>query len=115
LLPLILLFTLIGAYAINNNAWDIWVMLLFGVIGYLMRKFEYPAAPVVLALVLGPLMETNFRRALALAQGDLTVFVTHPLSAFLLLCAVLSLAWPLLARLVTGDQREVAMPIAEEI
>ena len=115
LLPLILLFTLIGAYAINNNVWDIWIMLLFGVIGYLMRKFEYPAAPVVLALVLGPLMETNFRRTLAISQGDYTVFLTHPIAAFLLICAVLSLAWPLLARLFTGGKSEVAMPVAEEI
>ena len=115
LLPLILLFTLIGAYAINNNVWDIWIMILFGVIGYLMRKFEYPAAPVVLALVLGPLMETNFRRALAISQGDYSVFITHPLAAFLLLCAVLSLAWPLIARLFTGGKSEMAMPVAEEI
>jgi len=115
LLPLILLFTLIGAYAINNNVWDIWIMLLFGVIGYLMRKFEYPAAPVVLALVLGPLMETNFRRTLAISQGDYAVFLTHPIAAFLLICAVLSLAWPLLARLFTGGKSEVAMPVAEEI
>ena len=115
LLPLILLFTLIGAFAINNNPWDIWVMIVFGVIGYLMRKFEYPAAPVVLALVLGPMMETNFRRTLAISQGDYLVFITHPISAFLLLCAVLSLAWPLLARLFTGGKQDVQMPLAEEI
>jgi putative tricarboxylic transport membrane protein len=115
LLPLILLFTLIGAFAINNNPWDIWVMIVFGVIGYLMRKFEYPAAPVVLALVLGPMMETNFRRTLAISQGDYLVFLTHPISAFLLLCAALSLAWPLLARLFTGGKGDVAMPLAEEI
>jgi putative tricarboxylic transport membrane protein len=115
LLPLILLFTLIGAFAINNNPWDIWIMILFGVIGYLMRKFEYPAAPVVLALVLGPMMETNFRRTLAISQGDYTVFLTHPISAFLIICAVLSLAWPLIARLFTGGKQEVQMPLAEEV
>jgi putative tricarboxylic transport membrane protein len=90
-------------------------MIVFGVIGYLMRQFDFPAAPVVLALVLGPLMETSFRRALAISQGDYLVFFTHPLSAFLLLCAILSLAWPLLARLFTGGKREVAMPVAEEV
>src|SRR5688572_23729835 len=115
LLPLILLFTLIGAFAINNNVWDIWIMLLFGVIGYLMRKFDYPAAPVVLALVLGPMMETNFRRTLAISQGDYTVFLTHPISAFLLACAVLSLAWPLIARLFSGGKQDVQMPLAEEV
>lgn len=115
LLPLILLFTLIGAYALNNNVWDIWVMIAFGVIGHLMRKLDYPAAPVVLALVLGPLIETNFRRALTISQGDYSVFVSHPISAFLLLCAAASLAWPLLVRALTGGRREVAMPVAEEI
>jgi putative tricarboxylic transport membrane protein len=115
LLPLILVFTLIGAYAINGTVLDIWIMIAFGVIGYLMRKFDYPAAPLVLALVLGPLMETNFRRALSLSQNDYTVFLTHPISAFLLACALLSLTWPLLVRLVTG--RKDAMPdvVAEEV
>jgi putative tricarboxylic transport membrane protein len=115
LLPLILLFTLIGAYALNNNVSDIWIMILFGVVGYLMRKFDYPAAPVVLALVLGPLMETNFRRALQISQGDYSIFLTHPISAFLLLCAVLSLTWPLLVRLVTGRKDALPSVVAEEV
>ncbi|MBA2450917.1 MAG: tripartite tricarboxylate transporter permease [Chloroflexi bacterium] len=114
LLPLIILFTLIGAYALNNNVSDIWIMIAFGVVGYLMRKFEYPAAPVVLALVLGPLMETNFRRALTISQGDYSVFLTHPISAVLLLAAVLSLTWPLLMQLF-GRSSEMPVPVAEEV
>jgi putative tricarboxylic transport membrane protein len=114
LLPLILLFTLIGAYALNNNVSDIWIMIAFGVIGYLMRKFDYPAAPVVLALVLGPLMETNFRRALTISQGDYSVFLTHPISAVLLLAAILSLTWPLLMKLF-GRSTEMPVPVAEEV
>ena len=114
LLPLILLFTLIGAYALNNNVSDIWIMILFGVVGYLMRKFDYPAAPVVLALVLGPLMETNFRRALQISQGDYSIFLTHPISAVLLLGAVLSLTWPLLMRLF-GRSTAMPVPAAEEV
>ena len=114
LLPLILLFTLIGAYALNNSVSDIWIMIAFGVIGYLMRKFDYPAAPVVLALVLGPLMETNFRRALTISQGDYSVFLTHPISAVLLLAAMLSLTWPLLMRLA-GRSGEMLVPAAEEV
>jgi len=114
LLPLIILFTLIGAYALNNNVSDIWIMIAFGVVGYLMRKFEYPAAPVVLALVLGPLMETNFRRALTISQGDYSVFLTHPISAVLLLAAVLSLTWPLLMQLF-GRSAEMPVPVAEEV
>ena len=115
LLPMILLFTLIGAYALNNSVTDIWIMLVFGLIGYLMRKFEYPAAPLVLALVLGPLMETNFRRSLQISQGDYSIFLTHPLSAFLLACALLSLTWPLLVRLVTGRKDALPNVVAEEV
>ncbi|OLC19236.1 MAG: hypothetical protein AUH33_06025 [Chloroflexi bacterium 13_1_40CM_68_21] len=112
LLPFIVLFTLIGTYAINNNPFDIWVMLAFGVLGWVMRKFDYPAAPVVLALVLGPQLETNLRRALTISQGDYTTFLTHPIAATLLVLAVLSLVWPLLARLARGKPTKI--PVATE-
>ena len=112
LLPFIVLFTLIGTYAINNDPFDIWVMVEFGVLGWIMRKFDYPAAPVVLALVLGPQLETNFRRALTISQGDYVAFLTHPIAATLLVLAVLSLTWPVIARLVRGKPTEV--PIATE-
>jgi putative tricarboxylic transport membrane protein len=112
LLPFIVLFTLIGTYAINNSVFDIWVMVAFGIIGWVMRKFDYPAAPVVLALVLGPQLETNFRRALTISHGDYVTFLTHPIAAVLLALAVLSLTWPLIARLVRGKPIEV--PVATE-
>ncbi len=114
LLPFIVLFTVVGTYAINNNPFDIWVMLAFGLLGYLMRKFDYPAAPVVLALVLGPQMETNFRRALTLSRGDYTTFITHPIAAVILVAAVFSLAWPLLVRLFRR-QPPPLIPAAEEV
>ncbi len=81
LFPLILLFCLIGAYCISSNVFDIYVMILFGVIGYGFRKMEYEPAPLVLAFVLGPLLEQNLRQALILSDGNPAVFVTHPLSA----------------------------------
>jgi len=112
LLPFIVLFTLVGTYAINNNVFDIWVMLAFGVLGWLMRKFDYPAAPVVLALVLGPQLETNLRRALTISQGDYTTFLVHPIAATLLALAAFSLAWPLVMRVVRGRPTEV--PVSNE-
>jgi putative tricarboxylic transport membrane protein len=114
LLPFIVLFTLIGTYAINNNAFDLWVMLGFGVLGWLMRKFDYPAAPVVLALVLGPQMETNLRRALTISQNDYTTFLTHPISAVLLCLALLALVWPLLVRLI-AHREPISLPAADEV
>jgi putative tricarboxylic transport membrane protein len=81
LMPLILLFCLIGAYSLNNNIWDIVVMVVFGFVGYILRKFKYEEAPLVLAFILGPLIETNFRQSLIMSDGRLSIFVTRPISA----------------------------------
>jgi putative tricarboxylic transport membrane protein len=89
LFPLILLFCLIGAYSISANVFDLYILLIFGFVGYLFRKFAYEPAPLVLAFVLGPLLEKNFRQALILSDGSLTVFVTRPLSAASLLVSIL--------------------------
>ncbi|MBP1731845.1 MAG: hypothetical protein H6Q55_2274 [Deltaproteobacteria bacterium] len=88
LFPLILLFCLLGAYCISSNVFDIYVMIIFGVIGYGLRKIEYEPAPLVLAFVLGPLLEQNLRQALILSDGSPAVFVTHPISA---VCLAVSL------------------------
>ena len=114
LLPLILLFTLLGAYAIGNVTTDIWIMFAFGVLGYAMRKFDYPAAPVVLALVLGPLMETSLRRSLMLSQGSYSIFLMRPIAAGLLLIAALLVLSPVIARLLKR-QAPVPMPAVEEV
>jgi putative tricarboxylic transport membrane protein len=90
LFPLILLFCLIGVYSISNAIFDIYVMLAFGVLGYLMRKFGYEPAPLVLAFVLGPMMENNLRKSLILSSGDFAIFVERPISvACLVLAAIL--------------------------
>ena len=68
------------------------MVLIFGIIGYIMRKFEYPAAPVLLGFILGPLLEENFRRSLLLAGGDMAVFVTEPISLIFLLMTLAFLA-----------------------
>jgi len=82
LFPLILIFCLIGVYSLNFSQVEIALMTGFGVLGYFMRKFKFEMAPLILALVLGPMMESNLRLALLLNQGDLSVFVTKPISAF---------------------------------
>lgn len=89
LYPAILLICVIGAYSLNNNVYDVWVMLIFGVFGYFMKKFDIPGAPLVIALVLGPMLEYNLYRAVGLARGDVTTFFTRPISATLLAIAAL--------------------------
>jgi len=80
LMPLILLFCLIGAYSINNNIVEVIIMVIFGVVGYIMRKFDYEEAPLVLAFILGPLLETNFRHSLIMSDGSLSIFFERPIS-----------------------------------
>jgi TctA family transporter len=78
-------------YSTNNNTWDIWMVAMFGVIGYVFIKLGMEPAPLLLGFILGPMMEENLRRAMLLSRGDWSVFVTRPLSASLLAMAVLLL------------------------
>jgi putative tricarboxylic transport membrane protein len=89
LFPLILLFCFIGAYSISAYVFDLYVMLIFGVLGYLLRKLSYEPAPLILAYVLGPMLEGNLRQALILSDGNLSTFLTRPLSAASLILSVL--------------------------
>jgi putative tricarboxylic transport membrane protein len=91
LLPLILLFCLIGAYSLNNSTFDVMVMIFFGGVGYLMRKFRYECAPLVLAFIMGPILEQNLRQALLMSHGSFIIFVTRPISAVTLAIAFLLL------------------------
>lgn len=90
LYPLILLFCLIGAYSIDNNVFDVGVMVAFGIVGYLFKKFEYEGAPLILAFVLGPMLEVNLRRSLLMSQGNFFIFFTRPIAlGALVVCATL--------------------------
>jgi len=89
LFPAILVFCTIGVYSLNYNVFDIFVFAIFGIIGYIWSKLRCEGAPLLLGLVLGPMMEENFRRALLLSRGDFTAFITRPLSASLLAAAAL--------------------------
>ena len=107
LFPLIVLFCLIGAFSLNNSVFDVFVMIIFGVVGYLMRKFNYEGAPMVMAFVLGPLLEQNLRRSLIISGGSASIFFTHPISAVtLMVSAVILLShffWKKDPRLSEGE------------
>jgi putative tricarboxylic transport membrane protein len=96
LYPAILVFSAIGVYSIRNSEFDVFVMALFGVVGYVLAKLECEPAPLLLGFILGPMMEENLRRALVLSRGDATVFFTRPISATMLVLAVLALVAVLL-------------------
>lgn len=96
LFPAIVLFCAIGVYTTNNNVWDIWMVAIFGIIGYIFVKLGTEPAPLLLGFILGPMMEENLRRTLLLSRGDWSVFVTRPISAGLLAVCVLLLVIVLL-------------------
>jgi putative tricarboxylic transport membrane protein len=94
LAPLILLFCVIGAYSLNNNTHEVILMVVFGFIGYLLKKLEYETAPLIMAMVLSPLMENSLRQSLLLSRGKFMIFFTRPLSAVLMVAAILLLIIP---------------------
>jgi putative tricarboxylic transport membrane protein len=96
LTALILLFLVIGSYTINYSVFDVFVMILFGLVGVAMRHFDIPLAPLVLTLVLGPMMERSLRESLDISQGDFTIFLTRPITVVLLAIALLIALSPLL-------------------
>jgi putative tricarboxylic transport membrane protein len=98
LFPFILLFCLIGVYTINNNVFDIYLMILFGSLGYLARKFEFEPAPLILAVVIGPMMEKAFRQSLIMSRGDFSILFTRPVSGVIFGVAILLLILPMIAR-----------------
>jgi putative tricarboxylic transport membrane protein len=95
LMPLIITISAVGVFATDNNIFDMWVMFFFGVIGYVMRKLDYPPAPMVLALVLGPMVEMSLRQSLTISHGSIAIFFTRPISGVLTVLALVSLFAPL--------------------
>jgi len=101
----------VGAYTVNNAMFDVWVMLVFGVVGYTFNKLGYPLAPMVLALVLGDQAESSFRQAMLISQGSVTIFFSKALVATIMALGLLMLLWPLFGSLLEamrGDPRKVA-------
>ena len=100
LIPIVILLCVIGSFAINNNIFDVWVMLVFGFIWYILGKLNFPQSPLVIALILGPMAEREFRRSLVLSNGDFAIFYTSPIVLVLVSVAILSLIVPLVRPLL---------------
>ena len=96
--PVIVVICAIGAYTVHSSMFDVAMMLVFGVMGYLFKKLKYPLAPLVLALVLGDMAEASFRQSMLLSQGAFTIFWSNPLVAGITSLALLLLVWPLLGK-----------------
>jgi len=99
LLPIILVLCVVGAFGLSSRVFDVWTILLFGLIGYGFVKGGMPAAPFIIGFILGPMAETNLRRGLMLSDGDFMGFLTNPISASFLLLALASVLWHLVTAL----------------
>jgi putative tricarboxylic transport membrane protein len=99
LFPGVLLLGLIGVYIVNTSIAEVWIMIGFGLIGYLMKKADYEFAPLVLAMVIAPIFENAFRQSLILSTGDFSIFATRPLAAFLMAAAVVVLLLQLIPQI----------------
>jgi putative tricarboxylic transport membrane protein len=97
IMPLIVTLAVTGIYATETTLFDLWVTLAFGVIGYVMRKLDFPLAPVVLAVVLGPLVESSLKQSLVMSSGSLAIFFSRPIAAVLMLVSFLFLLLPLVS------------------
>ncbi len=107
LMPVVFVLCVIGPYAITQRMFDVWVMLFFGVVGFLLRRMKYPMAPLVLGIILGELMDKNLRRGLSLSDGDLSPFFTRPISMlfFVVIALTVMLSIPAIRRAVAGIGR----------
>lgn len=90
IVPMLFVLCVVGTYALSSRMFDVWTMLLFGVLGYVLRKYQFPVAPMVLGIVLGDLMEKSLRRGLVLSDGDLLPFISRPISAVLFAAIVIT-------------------------
>ena len=92
----IIMFCLVGAYALRNDTADLWYMVIFGIIGYYMRRYDLPVPPLVLGVILGPLAERYFLGTMISANNDISVFFTRPVSGTLIILSIALLFWPML-------------------
>jgi putative tricarboxylic transport membrane protein len=98
--PVIVVICAIGAYTVHSSMFDVVMMMVFGVVGYLFKKLKYPMAPMVLALVLGDMAEASFRQSMLMSQGSLSIFWSNGLVGGIFALAMLMLVWPLVGGIV---------------
>lgn len=116
LYPVIICFVCIGVFSVNSSVFDVGLLLAFGFLGYLLRLFNFEAAPLLMGFVLGPLLEENFRRALLIARGDFLTLFSGPVNAVMLGLAAVAFGWAIFARLRAryGKDRDLSPVVTEE-
>ena len=106
LTPIVFVFCVVGTYALNNNILDIFMMMIFGAVAFLLIKCDFPMPPIILGLILGNLAEKNLQRALVISDGSISIFFTRPISLVLIIISVFSLLWPIIHPLLKKKPAE---------
>ena len=109
LFPGIIVFCVLGIFAINNRTFDVWVMIIFGVVGYILHKLNIDMISLLLGFVLGPMVETSFRRGLVASNGRLSAILDRPAAVIFLVTALLFLFWPALKKIYVTIRKKPAM------
>src|SRR4051794_38579618 len=112
--PVILVICAIGAYTVHNSMFDVWLMVVFGFMGYIFKKLDYPLAPLVLALVLGDRAEDSFRQSMLISQGDLRIFYANALVGSFTTLSLLLLFWPVISAAIDVLRGRGPTPIDKE-
>jgi putative tricarboxylic transport membrane protein len=115
LMPIILLFAMVGSYAINNNLFDVLIMLAFGLFGFLLEENEFPVAPIILGIVLGPMLEANFVASMIKADGSLIGFVNRPIAAVLAALTLAIVLWSIVSGLRRRGSGSAEGPVPEQL
>jgi putative tricarboxylic transport membrane protein len=110
--PVILVICAIGAYTVHNDIFDVYLMVVFGVMGYIFKKLDYPLAPLVLALVLGDNAENGFRQSMLISQGDMRIFFSNGLVGGITVLSLILLFWPAISSLIDVARGRKAPPAA---
>jgi putative tricarboxylic transport membrane protein len=113
LYPLIIMFCIIGVYEVSHSIVDVWIMLIMGVVGYLLKKFSFDPAPLVLGLVIAPIFEMSLRQSLIMSNGNYLIFMSRPIAATLMVAAIILLAMSALSML--SKRRDWRAKLAEEV
>ena len=108
LMPIIAVLCVVGAYSNSNNLFDVLIAIIFGIVGFFMKKFHYPGAPLVLGIVLGPIAEENLNRALIVSKNDWTTFLTHPISCTFLVISIIIIIYSIIKN-IHDSRKEQAL------
>jgi putative tricarboxylic transport membrane protein len=100
LFPAVILFCVLGVFALNNFTFDVWILIIFGIVGYILNQFKIDLVSIILGFILGPLIEKYFKTGMISEEGNFASILTHPIAVTFLTISLIFLCWPMLSKLI---------------